>query len=53
VGCISGPIWTLVVGYVMQNYGFTPAFLLAASTYLAGMLLLTFVKEDSRTIQLA
>jgi MFS family permease len=48
VGCISGPIWTLVVGYVMQNHGFTPAFLLAASTYLAGMLLLTFVKEESR-----
>jgi hypothetical protein len=32
----------------MQNHGFTPAFLLAASTYLAGMLLLTFVKEESR-----
>jgi MFS family permease len=45
VGCISGPIWTLIVGYVMQNHGFTPAFLLAASTYLAGMLLLTFVNE--------
>ena len=45
VGCISGPIWTLIVGYVMQQYGFTPAFYLAASTYLAGMVLLTFVKE--------
>ena len=48
VGCISGPIWTLVVGYVMQQYGFTPAFLVAASTYLAGMLLLTFVKEEPK-----
>jgi MFS family permease len=45
VGCISGPIWTLLVGYVMQNHGFTPAFLLAASTYVAGMLLLSFVRE--------
>jgi MFS family permease len=45
VGCISGPIWTLIVGYVMQRHGFTTAFYLAASTYLAGMLLLLFVKE--------
>jgi MFS transporter, FSR family, fosmidomycin resistance protein len=48
VGCISGPIWTLIVGYVMQNYGFTPAFLLAASTYVAGMLLLSFVREEPK-----
>jgi predicted MFS family arabinose efflux permease len=48
VGCISGPIWTLIVGYVMQTHGFTPAFLLAASTYVAGMLLLTFVKEQAK-----
>ncbi|HEX2929759.1 MAG TPA: MFS transporter [Candidatus Binatia bacterium] len=45
VGCISGPIWTLIVGYVMQAYGFTQAFYVAAGTYIAGMLLLTFVKE--------
>jgi sugar phosphate permease len=48
VGCISGPIWTLIVGFVMQNYGFTPAFFVAASTYLAGMLLLLFVKEEPK-----
>jgi FSR family fosmidomycin resistance protein-like MFS transporter len=46
VGCISGPIWTLIIGYVMQHQGFTPAFLVAASSYLAGMLLLTFVREE-------
>ena len=51
VGCISGPIWTLIVGYVMQKYGFTPAFLLAASTYLAGMLLLSFVSEEPKLLQ--
>jgi MFS family permease len=50
VGCISGPIWTLIVGYVMQNYGFTPAFLLAAATYVAGMGLLTFVKEETKQL---
>ena len=45
VGFISGPIWTLIIGYVMQHYGFAPAFYIAASTYIAGMLLLLLVKE--------
>jgi hypothetical protein len=35
----------------MQNYGFTQAFYLAAGTYVAGMLLLTFVKENTRNRQ--
>jgi MFS family permease len=48
VGCISGPVWTLIVGYVMQHYGFTPAFYLAASTYVAGMLLLLLVREEKK-----
>jgi predicted MFS family arabinose efflux permease len=48
VGCISGPIWTLIIGYVMQNYGFTQAFYIAASTYIAGMVLLLFVKEEPK-----
>lgn len=45
VGFISGPFWTLVAGYVMDRYGYTPAFYLAGSTYLAGIALLTFVKD--------
>ena len=27
VGFISGPIWTLIIGYVMQHYGFHPGLL--------------------------
>jgi predicted MFS family arabinose efflux permease len=50
VGCISGPIWTLIVGYVMQNYGFTQAFYIAAATYIVGMLLLLFVKEEPKAV---
>jgi MFS family permease len=46
VGFISGPIWTLIIGYTMDQYGFTPAFYVAASTYIAGILLLAFIKED-------
>jgi MFS family permease len=45
VGFISGPIWTLIIGYVMEQYGFTTAFHIAGGTYIAGMLLLLFVKE--------
>src|SRR5215475_4781712 len=48
VGFISGPIWTLIIGYVMEHYGFTEAFYIAAATYIAGMLLLLFVKEESK-----
>jgi hypothetical protein len=30
---------------MMEHYGFAPAFYVAAATYIAGMLLLWFVKE--------
>ncbi len=45
VGFISGPAWTLIIGYVMERYGFTAAFQLAGTTYIAGMLLLLFVDD--------
>jgi dipeptide/tripeptide permease len=47
VGFISGPIWTLIIGYMMEHYGFAPAFYLAAGTYIAGMLLLSLVREGN------
>ena len=46
VGFISGPIWTLIIGYLMESYGFEPAFYVAAGTYIAGMLLLLLVKDE-------
>ena len=46
VGFISGPIWTLIIGYTMDHYGFAPAFYIAAATYVAGMLLLMLVKDE-------
>jgi len=48
VGFISGPIWTLIIGYIMQHYGFTQAFYIAAGSYIAGMVLLMFVKEEPK-----
>ncbi|HEU5462846.1 MAG TPA: MFS transporter [Candidatus Binatia bacterium] len=53
IGFISGPIWTMIVGYVMQHYGFAPAFYIAAGTYIAGMLLLMFVNEDVKPAKTA
>jgi MFS family permease len=50
VGFISGPIWTLIIGYMMDHFGFTPAFYVAASTYVAGMLLLLLVKEETSRV---
>lgn len=47
VGFISGPIWTLLMGFIMDRHGFIPAFYLAAATYLGGMVILTFVKEKA------
>ena len=46
VGFISGPIWTLIIGYLMESYGFEPAFYVAAGTYIAGMLLLMLIKDE-------
>ena len=48
VGFISGPIWTMIIGYVMEHYGFVPAFYIAAATYIAGMFVLLFVKEEPK-----
>ncbi len=53
VGFISGPIWTMIIGYVMQNHGFALAFYIAAATYIAGMLLLLFVKEEPKGAQIS
>lgn len=55
IGFISGPFWTLIFGwliatYINTEYGFAPAFILAGLTYVAGMVLLLFVKTQPKTI---
>jgi MFS family permease len=50
VGFISGPFWTLLFGYVMDRYGFSPAFYLSGVSYLAGTTLLGFVRENSKAL---
>jgi MFS family permease len=40
IGLISGPIWAVVMGALMQAYGFAVASQVVAGSYLVGMLLL-------------
>ncbi len=47
LGSVSSPLWTLLIGYVMDRYGFGPAFYIAGSTYLAAMIFMLFVKEHT------
>lgn len=43
---VSGPIWTLVTGVVIDKFGLFPAFIVMAASYLLGMFFLAFVKFD-------
>lgn len=44
IGFISGPAWTLAMGFMMQTWGFTGATYVMAVSYLAGMILLIPVR---------
>ncbi len=47
IAFVSGPIWTLVTGIVIDRFGITPAFAVMAASYLLGMVFLAFVKFDN------
>lgn len=44
VAFVSGPIWTLLAGFVIDKYGVTPAFAVMSASYLLGMVFIAFVK---------
>lgn len=44
IAFVSGPIWTLITGLVIDKFGFTPAFAVMAGSYLVGMIFFAFVK---------
>jgi len=48
IGFISGPIWGLLTGLIMETAGFSVAFSVLGFSYLAGMLLM-FLVEDPRS----
>ena len=49
VGFISAPLWTLLVGWIMESYGFAVGFMAMAATYVAGMALIAFIREPRPT----
>ena len=48
IGFISGPIWTILTGWIMQKHGFGAAFSVISVSYLMGMVLLLFLREPAR-----
>ena len=44
IAFISGPLWTMLAGVVIDRLGFTPAFAMVGASYLLAILLLSFVK---------
>ena len=48
LGFISGPLWAIMLGSIMQGRGFTVAFLVLAVSYIAGMLIMLFVVDPRR-----
>jgi MFS family permease len=58
IGFISGPFWTLVTGALIAafrdtEWGFTPAFIVVGCTYVAGTLLVAFVKPEPKPAAVA
>jgi MFS family permease len=48
IGFFSDPIWSLVTGILMENFGFSFAFSRLAFTYVIGMLLLFLIRTPRR-----
>jgi MFS transporter, FSR family, fosmidomycin resistance protein len=50
VGFISGPLWTLLLGWVVETYGFAIGFTTMAATYVAAMALISFIKPPTSQV---
>lgn len=48
VGFVSGPIWTFLMGWLIDAYGFGAAFKVISVSYLAGMLMVFFTMRPQR-----
>lgn len=46
VSFATGPLWTMLIGFIIDRFGFGPAFAVMAFSYLMGMFFLAFVKFD-------
>ena len=45
LGFLSQPLWVLVTGYLMDKTGFATALTVLSTTYIAGIVILCFVKD--------
>jgi MFS family permease len=50
LGFISQPFWVLVTGYLMDRAGFASALTVLSTTYILGIVILCFVR-DERTLE--
>ena len=46
LGFISQPFWVLVTGYLMDKTGFATALTLLSVTYIVGIFILSFLKDE-------
>jgi MFS family permease len=49
LGFISQPFWVLVTGYLMDKTGFSTALTLLSVTYIVGIFILSFLKDERST----
>ncbi len=53
LGVMTGPFWAWLVGFLMENLGFTFAFSVLGFSYVIGITLMLFVKDTKTAPQLA
>jgi dipeptide/tripeptide permease len=49
LGFLSQPFWILITGYLMDTVGFAAALRLLSATYLVGICILFFIKDERQT----
>ncbi|HWP58869.1 MAG TPA: MFS transporter [Candidatus Acidoferrales bacterium] len=47
IGFISIPFWTIATGWIMSHYGFSIAFTLISSSYIAAMIIMLFLRAPA------
>jgi MFS transporter, FSR family, fosmidomycin resistance protein len=48
LGFLSQPLWVLMTGYLMDKSGFSTALTVLSSTYILGIVILCFVRDERR-----
>jgi MFS transporter, FSR family, fosmidomycin resistance protein len=49
LGFLSQPVWVLVTGYLMDKTGFATALTVLSVTYIIGIFILSFIKDEPKT----